>query len=197
VVGDTTSKVYGHVVASDVFGTAYVVPIEDLLRDIRLRLSAVSVNLAPDFQNHSVSFNTESPPPRDDRAKRRGDEIKITDQVVEAAAGNLGNGQEVMALLLDRRRDKIKINLQDLEVEHMASPRDWSIPEASVGLLKPRNKAQGSSGMALFKNSLYLNSGYSTTVCSTPQRAVGPWIWAYRNRNRLVQARYLLQGIAR
>ena len=40
---------------------------------------------------------------------RRGDQIRITKDVVKAAASNGGNGKEVMALLLDRRGDQIQI----------------------------------------------------------------------------------------
>ena len=36
---------YGHVVASDVFGRGYVVPISDTFEDIKNRLSAESVSL--------------------------------------------------------------------------------------------------------------------------------------------------------
>lgn len=42
-----SSEVYGHVVASDVFGKVYVVPMEDILQDIKERLKASSVRLAP------------------------------------------------------------------------------------------------------------------------------------------------------
>jgi hypothetical protein len=40
---------------------------------------------------------------------RRGDQIRITEDVVKAAASNGGNGKEVMALLLDRRGYQIQI----------------------------------------------------------------------------------------
>lgn len=40
-----TDELYGHVVASDVFGNSYVVPIFDLFDDITNRLSAHSVSL--------------------------------------------------------------------------------------------------------------------------------------------------------
>ena len=45
VVDDTTNEVYGHVVASDVFGVAYVVPINDIFEDIKRRLSLEVVGL--------------------------------------------------------------------------------------------------------------------------------------------------------
>ena len=37
----------------------------------------------------------------------RRDQIQITEDVVKAAAGNIGNRKEVMILLLDRREDQI------------------------------------------------------------------------------------------
>jgi hypothetical protein len=43
---------------------------------------------------------------------RRGDDVKVTDKVVEAAAGNC---TEVMMLLLDRRGDEVKITEKVLE----------------------------------------------------------------------------------
>jgi hypothetical protein len=39
---------------------------------------------------------------------RRGDQIRVTEDVVKAAASNRRNGKEVMALLLDRRGDQIQ-----------------------------------------------------------------------------------------
>ncbi|KAK4189407.1 ankyrin repeat-containing domain protein [Podospora australis] len=41
--------------------------------------------------------------------EKRGDDFKITEEVVKAAAGNAENGKEVMALLLEKRGDDIKI----------------------------------------------------------------------------------------
>jgi len=46
VVDAETNELYGHVIASDVFGRAYVIPIADIFLDIRDRLSAQSVFLA-------------------------------------------------------------------------------------------------------------------------------------------------------
>jgi hypothetical protein len=40
---------------------------------------------------------------------QRGDEVKITEEVVKAAAGNRISGKEVIALLLDQRGDEVKI----------------------------------------------------------------------------------------
>ena len=40
---------------------------------------------------------------------RRGDEVKITKEVVKAAAGNKQNGKEVMVLLLRQQGDDAKI----------------------------------------------------------------------------------------
>jgi hypothetical protein len=63
VVDDITDEVYGQVVASDVFGGAYVVPINDIFEDIKVRLSLETVGLplghatfesGPDIAAHSV-----------------------------------------------------------------------------------------------------------------------------------------------
>jgi hypothetical protein len=40
---------------------------------------------------------------------QRGDEVKITEEVIKAVAGNASSGKEVMALLLDQRGDEVKI----------------------------------------------------------------------------------------
>lgn len=40
---------------------------------------------------------------------RRGEEFKITEEVVTAAAGNDEGGKDVMTLLLGRRREEVKI----------------------------------------------------------------------------------------
>jgi hypothetical protein len=40
---------------------------------------------------------------------QQGDQIQITEDVVKAAAGNRGNGKEVMTLLLDQQGDQIHI----------------------------------------------------------------------------------------
>ena len=45
VVDSVTHEVYGHVVASDAFGDAYVIPLDDTFRDIRQQLAADQVCL--------------------------------------------------------------------------------------------------------------------------------------------------------
>ncbi|KAK5989223.1 hypothetical protein PT974_10725 [Cladobotryum mycophilum] len=45
VVDPETGNVYGHVVATDPFGDAYVIPFDNLLDDIRRCLNATSVKL--------------------------------------------------------------------------------------------------------------------------------------------------------
>jgi hypothetical protein len=45
VVGLLSNELFGHVVASDVFGIAYVVPMADIFHDIQLRLSLDAVKL--------------------------------------------------------------------------------------------------------------------------------------------------------
>ena len=44
--------------------------------------------------------------------ERRGDQVKITEQVVKAAAENRESGKDVMALLLERHGDEVKITEQ-------------------------------------------------------------------------------------
>jgi formylmethanofuran dehydrogenase subunit D len=44
--------------------------------------------------------------------EQRGDEVKITEEVVKAAAGNWRSGKEVIALLLDQRSDRIIVTPQ-------------------------------------------------------------------------------------
>lgn len=50
VVDETTGEVYGHLVASDMFGDGYVVPIHAAFDDIKSRLNLFSVSL-PAMQN--------------------------------------------------------------------------------------------------------------------------------------------------
>jgi hypothetical protein len=40
---------------------------------------------------------------------RRGDQIRVTEDIVKAAASNWRNGKDAMALLLDRRGDQIRV----------------------------------------------------------------------------------------
>ncbi|CZR62773.1 uncharacterized protein PAC_12670 [Phialocephala subalpina] len=56
VVDTVTNEVYGHVVASDVFGRGYVVPICDLFEEIKNQLSGKLVSLPSkaDFQNFQL-----------------------------------------------------------------------------------------------------------------------------------------------
>ena len=42
---EATFEVYGHVVASDAFGEAYVVPLRDTIQDIQARLNSKTVRL--------------------------------------------------------------------------------------------------------------------------------------------------------
>lgn len=45
IVDDITNEVYGHVVADDVFGRGYIVPIDDTLENIKDRLAIEAVFL--------------------------------------------------------------------------------------------------------------------------------------------------------
>jgi hypothetical protein len=42
------------------------------------------------------------------RLEQRGSEVKITEEVVRAAAGNTQSGKEILALLLEERGDEVK-----------------------------------------------------------------------------------------
>lgn len=59
IADDITNELYGHVVADDVFGRGYVVPIHDSLEDIKNRLGVDSVLLPPKID--ILAFNLESP----------------------------------------------------------------------------------------------------------------------------------------
>ncbi|KIM92814.1 hypothetical protein OIDMADRAFT_107066 [Oidiodendron maius Zn] len=68
---------------------------------------------------------------------RRGDEVKITDKVVEAAARNY-NGKDVLTFLLDRRGDEVKITdkITDKVVE--AAARSYNGKDVLTLLLDRR-----------------------------------------------------------
>ena len=64
VVDSETNEVYGHIVASDVFGEVYVVPLGAVLEDIRKQLAAEAVVLPPadevlQEQYRGLKFNSE------------------------------------------------------------------------------------------------------------------------------------------
>ncbi|WAO92355.1 HET domain-containing protein [Fusarium falciforme] len=65
---------------------------------------------------------------------QRGPEVKITEEVIEAAAGNHWNGKEVMALLLDQRGSSVKITEQVAK----AAVRNSSTGIAVMALLLDR-----------------------------------------------------------
>jgi hypothetical protein len=50
------------------------------------------------------------------RYEKRGGEIKITENVIKAAAGNNGRGEAVIALLLEKRGDEVKITKDVVKV---------------------------------------------------------------------------------
>jgi len=41
--------------------------------------------------------------------KERGGEVRVTKEVIKAAAGNTGSGKEVMALLLEQRGGEVEV----------------------------------------------------------------------------------------
>jgi transcription termination factor Rho len=65
---------------------------------------------------------------------RRGDKVKITEQVVEAAAGNSKGGMEIMVFLLDRQRDDVTITQRVVE----AAARNWESGKEIMALLLDR-----------------------------------------------------------
>ena len=66
---------------------------------------------------------------------RRGDDVHITEEVIQAAAENSESGKEIMALLLDRRGDDVHITE---EVVQAAAENYWSGKEIMALLLNRR-----------------------------------------------------------
>ncbi|RYP34898.1 hypothetical protein DL768_011032 [Monosporascus sp. mg162] len=62
---------------------------------------------------------------------QRGAEVKITEDVVKAAAGNGNNGKEMMALLLDQRGAEVKVTEEVVK----AAAGNWSSGEKVMALL--------------------------------------------------------------
>ncbi|KAL6835570.1 hypothetical protein J3E69DRAFT_319148 [Trichoderma sp. SZMC 28015] len=65
VIDPLTYEVFGHIVATDILGDAYVIPLQSIFEDIRTWHDAQSVNLptAPDFGAKLLSIGTEHQPP--------------------------------------------------------------------------------------------------------------------------------------
>ncbi|KAF3057495.1 Protein PNG1 [Trichoderma lentiforme] len=65
VIDPLTYEVFGHIVATDMLGDAYVIPLQSIFEDIRTWHDAQSVNLptAPDFGAKLLSIGTEHQPP--------------------------------------------------------------------------------------------------------------------------------------
>lgn len=62
---EATSEVYGHVVASDAFGEAYVVPLHDTILDIQARLNSKTVRLPTAAEILKWCAGRELPQPAD------------------------------------------------------------------------------------------------------------------------------------
>ncbi|KAJ4865690.1 rad4 transglutaminase-like domain-containing protein [Trichoderma breve] len=64
VIDPLTYEVFGHIVATDMLGDAYVIPLQNIFEDIRTWHDAQSVNLptAPDFGATLLSIGTEHQP---------------------------------------------------------------------------------------------------------------------------------------
>jgi hypothetical protein len=106
VIDKVTRVLYGHVVASDVFGDAYVVPIDAILRDIKTLLGAESVSLpGPDdllsepaqysdsalfVENRASRQHTEPPKPNDYQTWFRGARKELPIQSSGTPAGECG-----------------------------------------------------------------------------------------------------------
>ncbi|KAL7953118.1 hypothetical protein V8C34DRAFT_297818 [Trichoderma compactum] len=65
VLDPLTCEVFGHIVATDMLGDAYVIPLQSIFEDIRAWHDAQSVNLpnAPDFGAKFLSIGTKHQPP--------------------------------------------------------------------------------------------------------------------------------------
>ncbi|KAI1423453.1 hypothetical protein F5Y12DRAFT_798299 [Xylaria sp. FL1777] len=62
VICETTGEVYGHVVSMDMFGEAYVLPLDHILRDIQVHLQADHVGLPQDFDNSTIQTQQDPRP---------------------------------------------------------------------------------------------------------------------------------------
>lgn len=67
VIDPLTYEVFGHIVATDMLGDAYVIPLQSIFDDIRTWHDAQSVNLptAPDFGAKILSSSTNHQPPNE------------------------------------------------------------------------------------------------------------------------------------
>ena len=63
--------------------------------------------------------------------EQRGEEIKITEEVTKAAAGNWDNGKELMVVLLEQRGEEIKITEEIIK----AAADNWSSGKEVMKLL--------------------------------------------------------------
>jgi hypothetical protein len=51
--------------------------------------------------------------------------VEVTEEVLQAAAGNFGSGELVIRLLLDRRGDKVKLTEEVLKAAAGNAMRGW------------------------------------------------------------------------
>ena len=54
VVDDETFEVYGHVVASDAFGEAFIIPLDAIFQDMKTQLEVESVSLPAETDINEV-----------------------------------------------------------------------------------------------------------------------------------------------
>jgi molybdopterin synthase catalytic subunit len=76
---------------------------------------------------------------------RRGDELKITEKVVQIAAGNLRSRQEVLALLLEQRGDEVKIT------EEIVKAAAGAYSPAALELLLKQRRDEVKTAEDIFK----------------------------------------------
>ena len=107
VVDDATLEVYGHVVASDLFQDAHVVPLSAVFADIKKRMSAFEVELPISQEAQSWSSSLD-----------RSEDAQIAESEVDLNSSNVSEIKEVSNQLLS---DPISTIDNDRRSKH--SPR--------------------------------------------------------------------------
>ncbi|KAH7111571.1 ankyrin repeat-containing domain protein [Dactylonectria macrodidyma] len=99
----------------------------------------------------------------------RGEEVKITADVVRAAAGNEDSGEEVMALLLEKRGDEVKITADVVN----AAVGNWQSGKGVITLLLEKDLQSHPSNLPS-RNVCLLDDRTNDGKRSDPQRRPGP-----------------------
>jgi hypothetical protein len=134
VVDYLTGELYGHLIASDVFGVAYVIPINDIFQDIQLRLSLEGVKLPASHQ--SLAGKAEDVIKVPVRKKILGYEYELGDRM-------LGSKVSSWIRRLWRRHPSPDASRSDSGYSSMNSTPQRSPPESP---LYPGSKIQGREG---------------------------------------------------